>query len=114
MHGIVKGGSNVKVLSKEKMVAEKNGWSLAQAEGYIDGETFRRRGKTPSTYARIGIDEYSLGFRAGYYERQHNIDSLNPTSKASFRVLPGGRKSLQGSRDSLEPADAMTVPARSS
>src|SRR6185503_2706029 len=109
MHGIVKGGSNVKVLSKEKMVAEKNGWSLAQAEGYIDGETYRRRGKTPSTYARIGIDEYCLGFRAGYYERQ-NIEPPYPP-KASFRVLPGGRLSSQSSRDSAEPADAMTVPA---
>ena len=109
MHGIVKGGSNVKVLSKEKMVAEKNGWSLAQAEGYIDGETYRRRGKTPSTYARIGIDEYCLGFRAGYYERQ-NVESRYPASKASFRVLPGGRLSSHGSRDSTDPADGMAVP----
>ena len=112
MHGIVKGGSNVKVLSKEKMVAEKNGWSLAQAEGYIDGETYRRRGKTPSTYARIGIDEYCLGFRAGYYERQ-NVESRYPASKASFRLLPGGRLSSQGSRDSADPTDVMSVPAHS-
>jgi len=110
MFQIEEGGGNVKVLSKEKMLAEKNGWSLAQAEGYIDGETFRRRGKTPSTYARIGIDEYCLGFRAGYYERQ-NIESPYPP-KASFRVLPGGRLSLQSSRDSVEAIDAMTtVPA---
>ena len=36
----------MKVLSKEKskVLAEKNGWSLAHAEGYVDGETFRRRG----------------------------------------------------------------------
>jgi hypothetical protein len=62
----------MKVLSQEKVkvLAEKNGWSLVQAEGYIDGENFRRRGKTPSKYAQVGIDEYSLGFRAGYYERQ--------------------------------------------
>ena len=62
----------MKVLSKEKsrVLAMRNGWSLARAEGYIDGETFRRRGKTPSMYAQIGIDDYSLGFRASYYERQ--------------------------------------------
>ena len=72
----------MKVLSKEKskVLATRNGWSLAQAEGYIDGETFRRRGKAPSMYVQIGIDEYCLGFRASYYERQ------NPTSTAS---LPG-------------------------
>ena len=63
----------MKVLSKEKskVLAARNGWSLAHAEGYIDGETFRRRGKTPSMYAQIGIDEYCLGFRAGYYERKN-------------------------------------------
>ena len=63
----------MKVLSEEKVkvLAERNGWSLAYAEGYIEGETFRRRGMTPSRYAQIGIDEYSLGFRAGYYERQN-------------------------------------------
>jgi len=68
----------MKVLSKEKsrVLATRNGWSLAHAEGYIDGETFRRRGKTPSMYAQIGIDEYCLGFRASYYERQ-NRDSAS-------------------------------------
>ena len=67
----------MKVLSTEKIkvLAEKNGWSLAQAQGYSDGETFRRRGTTPSNYAQIGIDEYCLGFRAGYYERQ-NVASI--------------------------------------
>ena len=61
----------MKVLSEErsKALAEKNGWSLACAEGYIDGESFRRRGTTPPKFTQIGIDEYSLGFRAGFYER---------------------------------------------
>jgi len=73
----------MKVLSKEKskVLATRNGWSLAQAEGYIDGETFRRRGKSPSMYAQIGIDEYCLGFRASYYERQ------NPATTASIPRL---------------------------
>jgi hypothetical protein len=74
----------VKVLSKEKskVLAARNGWSLAKAEGYIDGETFRRRGKTPSMYAQIGIDEYCLGFRASYYDRQ------SPATAARFPGLP--------------------------
>ena len=61
----------MKVLSEEKtkVLVERNGWSPAYAQGYVDGETFRRRGTSPSKYAQIGIDEYSLGFRAGYYER---------------------------------------------
>ena len=74
----------MKVLSmeKSKVLAARNGWSLAKAEGYIDGEIFRRRGKMPSMYAQIGIDEYCLGFRASYYERQ------NPASTASLPGLP--------------------------
>ena len=74
----------MKVLSmeKSKVLAARNGWSLAKAEGYIDGEIFRRRGKTPSMYVQIGIDEYCLGFRASYYERQ------NPASTASLPGLP--------------------------
>ena len=69
----------MKVLSKEKsrVLATRNGWSLAQAEGYIDGETFRRRGKTPSMYAQIGIDQYCLGFRASYYERQNRAPTAS-------------------------------------
>ena len=55
---------------KTKVLAERNGWSLAHAEGYVDGEASRRRGLKPSKHAQIGIDEYSQGFRAGYYERQ--------------------------------------------
>jgi hypothetical protein len=63
----------VKVLSKEKcqVVAERNGWSIERAKGYVDGEICRLRSKKPSKYALVGIDEYSLGFRAAYYER-HN------------------------------------------
>lgn len=64
---------NVKVLSKEKcqVLAERNGWSLERAKGYVDGEICRLRSKKPSKYALIGIDEYSLGFRAGYFERRN-------------------------------------------
>lgn len=100
---------NMKILSKEKVkvLAEKNSWSLAQAEGYVDGETFRRRGKTPSTYVRIGIDEYSLGFRAGYYERQ------NPVSTVNIPGLHVTRLSLQRSKDSSEPVDVSTGSAQS-
>ena len=76
----------MKVLSREKIkwLAAKNSWSLAQAEGYIDGDTCRRRGTTPSTYARIGIDEYCLGFRAGFYER--NLPGLARSGKPDAPV----------------------------
>jgi hypothetical protein len=57
-------------LSKAKVLSEMNRWSMARAQGFVDGEVSRRRGMTPSQYAQVGIDEYSLGFRAGYYERK--------------------------------------------
>jgi hypothetical protein len=63
-------GGNMKVLSKVHVVAQRNGWSLARAQGFVEGEMSRRRGAAPSIYARVGIDEYCLGFRAGYYERR--------------------------------------------
>ena len=66
-------GGNVKVLSKQKcqVVAERNGWSFERARGFVDGEMSRQRAKKPSPYALVGIDDYSLGFRAGYYERRN-------------------------------------------
>lgn len=51
------------------MLAEKHGWSIARARGYIEGETFRRLGTVPSTYALVAIDDFGLGFRAGYFVR---------------------------------------------
>jgi hypothetical protein len=62
----------VKVVSKEKfkVLAETHGWSHDHARGYVDGEAFRRQGRKPSKYLLVGIDEYCLGFRAGYYERR--------------------------------------------
>jgi hypothetical protein len=102
-------GGKMKVISKEQVLADNNGWSLAQAQGYIDGQNFRRRGKTPSTYARVGIDEYCLGFRAGYYDRKI-VQSMYPAKK-SFQVFRGGRVSLNA--DFVEPTDAIAVSVRS-
>ena len=63
----------MKELPKEKfkVLAEAYGWSHDYAKGFVDGETSRLRGKTPSKHVLIGIDEYGLGFRAGYFERRN-------------------------------------------
>jgi hypothetical protein len=73
----------MKVLSKVNVLAERNGWSSARAQGFVDGELSRRRGGVPSTYAQVGIDEYSLGFRAGYYERSTSQSKANATPVVS-------------------------------
>jgi hypothetical protein len=70
-------GGNMKALSKVQLLVETNGWSMARAQGYVDGEVSRRRGAAPSTYARVGIDDYPLGFRAGFYERGEPRESAN-------------------------------------
>ena len=77
----------MKVLSKEKskVLAEKYGWSLARAEGYVDGEISRRRRTMPSTYVKIGIDDYSLGFRASYYERQNPVSTARRAQQSVER-----------------------------
>ena len=77
------------VLSREKfkVLAEKHGWSLDHAKGFVDGESSRRRGKTPSKLALIGINEYCLGFRAGYFERQHPDSVRSARPEAPGRVV---------------------------
>jgi hypothetical protein len=61
----------MKLPSEEKLkrTAEKRGWSIARANGYLEGETHRRHGVLPSTYALVGMNDYCLGFRAGYFMR---------------------------------------------
>ena len=77
--------SSVKHLPKEKFraLAEANGWSLEHARGYVDGEAFRLRGKRPSKYALVGIDDYCLGFRAAYYERNDLERATEPPAAYS-------------------------------
>jgi len=65
--------------------AAQNGWTLAQAEGYVDGQTSRKRGKVPSNYTLIGIDDYCLGFRAGYFAIDRKIPSANDGNEAVRR-----------------------------
>ena len=56
--------------AKAKVLAERYGWGLDVAEGYVDGEAYRRRSRDPLPPGLlVGIDEYAQGFRAGYYGR---------------------------------------------
>jgi len=45
------------------------GRSPDRTRGHADGVACRIGGNRPSSYALVGIDEYALGFRAGYYNR---------------------------------------------
>ena len=54
---------------KSEVLADQHGWSLTIAKGYVDGEIFRKQRKEPPIHALVGIDDYSEGFRAGYFDR---------------------------------------------
>jgi len=62
---------------KSQMLAEQYGWPPSAARGYVDGEAFRKRHKAAADHVLVGIDEYSLGFRAGYFNRA--LSSYTPT-----------------------------------
>ncbi len=76
----------MKVLSREKfkILAEVRGWSLAHAEGFVDGESLRRRGKRPPSYVLVCLDEYSQGFRAGYFERKPGPSAKHASASAKL------------------------------
>ena len=78
----------MKILSEEKIkvLVERNRWSPAYAQGYVDGEISRRRNTAPSKYAQIGIDEYCLGFRAGFYERATPGPTRSGSPDAPVRI----------------------------
>ncbi len=102
----------MKVLSEEKskLAAERNGWSLAYAEGHVEGETMRRSGKVLSMYALVGIDDYARGFRAGYFPRR----SPNLNFSAAPRSSGWTPMSVQGSHIEVakEPTDFLQNVAR--
>ena len=70
---------------KFKVLAAVHGWSPEYATGFVDGEIFRLWGKKPSEHFLIGMDEYCLGFRAGYFERQNRAATKENPGPPSAR-----------------------------
>lgn len=60
-----------------KVLAERNDRTVAQTEGYVDGQVSRKHGKVPPKYALVGRDEYCLGFRAGYFAGDRKLERVN-------------------------------------
>jgi len=77
----------MKSLSTERsrVLAEQQGWSPGFAQGFVEGETSRRLGGTPTLHAMVGIDEYSLGFRAGFFERKGAASQATRAEPAALR-----------------------------
>ena len=60
---------------KSQALVEEMGWTMERANGYVDGETYRRRGLEISTNHKIAMDEYAQGFRTGYYKQAYSVPS---------------------------------------
>jgi hypothetical protein len=52
---------------KRNELAQEMSWTLKRAQGYVDGEISQRNGTELSDSYKYGMDEYSKGFRTGYY-----------------------------------------------
>ena len=76
---------------KSQVLVEQCGWPLPCAKGYVDGETFRKRHKEPPLHALVGIDDYSEGFRAGYFHRslsERTLSDAPPDQGTGFSSFP--------------------------
>ena len=54
--------------AKSEPVPDDN--AFAYASGLADGIQCRQRNSVPSKFLLVAFDEYSLGFRAGYFVRR--------------------------------------------
>ncbi len=74
-------------LSKErgKKIAQEMYWTHRRAQGYEDGEFYKQCGQDMPECYKFGMDEYSKGFRTGFY-KQNDADSVsNIKNKSSAR-----------------------------
>ena len=62
---------------KRNELAEKMCWTLKRAQGYVDGEISQQNGTELSESYRYGMDEYSKGFRTGYYTQACSLSITN-------------------------------------
>jgi hypothetical protein len=53
--------------SKVNDLAEEMGWTVDRAQGYVDGGVSQQCGEELPSSHRHAMDEYSKGFRTGYY-----------------------------------------------
>ena len=92
---MVPAGNATKVASakKLKIVSDQYGCSIAYAHGYLEGEALRTRGAPASDYALVGIDDFAVGFRAGYFLRNRRrsapVAALNAKLVSDDSSCPG-------------------------
>ena len=62
---------------KRDQLAREMGWTLKRAQGYVDGEAAQRCGLDLTAFYRVAMDEYSQGFRTGYYTQACSLSIWN-------------------------------------
>jgi hypothetical protein len=53
----------------QRKIAQEMSWPRLRAQGCDDGEFYKQNGQNMPECLQSGMDEYSKGFRAGYYSR---------------------------------------------
>lgn len=61
------------VKTKADLVAEQNGWTIAQACGYLDGQRDKARGATPRCH-RLEMTDYGHGYWKAYGDAAKQSD----------------------------------------
>ena len=64
--------SNTSSEKRDLLVAEM-GWTKERAQGYVDGETTQISGVDLPSCHQTGMDDYSKGFRTGYYTQACSV-----------------------------------------
>ena len=74
-------------LSREKArtIAEKTGWPLTRAEGYVEGELYRLGGLRPTAYQKVGVDDYAKGFRDGFFQLERCLPAKSGNDEVNSR-----------------------------
>jgi hypothetical protein len=69
------------------LLAQRNGWTLAYAEGYAQGKLDCIHRKAPGNYVLVGMDDYCSGFRAGYFATsRRQPDATQASRNSTFAV----------------------------
>ncbi|KPK35706.1 MAG: hypothetical protein AMJ66_00495 [Betaproteobacteria bacterium SG8_40] len=79
----VEGNMSNLVKEKRDELALEMGWSLERAQGYVDGETSERSGQEMPPYHKVAMDDYSKGFRTGYYTQACSLSIRDIREKLS-------------------------------
>ena len=58
-------------------LAQEMGWNPRRIHGYVDGEFYQRFKQDMPGCHKVGMDEYSKGFRTGYYKRDDPLSEAN-------------------------------------